>query len=394
MKRIEFTKIGQIDNASIEFGDLTVFVGPQGTGKSICLQLIKLIEDTEYVKSIMRSYGATWHENNFQDFLKAYLGDGMQHIWNREDSAMKVDGALRKPSPRMGSDKAFSMPEERIFYIPAQRVLSMPSGWPQPFSAYSVKDPFVVKNFSENIRLYVDKMGRDDNVFPINKKLKEALREKLNQAIFHGSSICQTSVAGQQEIVLNVAGDAEKQISYKAWSTGQREFVPLLLGCYQLLTAGKVSKHPTVECVVLEEPEMGLHPQAIYAVMSLVFDMLSRGYRVLISTHSTHILDVLWALNEIRSLDLPGKTSVDFACRLLGLDPKNSGVTNMISLVLGLSMKIFGFSYRGQGVGVTDISTLDPDDEDGQISGWGGLSEYSGRVSEIVAEAIAAGGAR
>ncbi len=42
--RIE--RVGPIGQAEIRFGDLTILVGPQASGKSIALQLFKLIHDT------------------------------------------------------------------------------------------------------------------------------------------------------------------------------------------------------------------------------------------------------------------------------------------------------------------------------------------------------------
>ena len=45
MERIKLTSLGQIHEADISFGDLTVFVGEQASGKSILLQLMKLILD-------------------------------------------------------------------------------------------------------------------------------------------------------------------------------------------------------------------------------------------------------------------------------------------------------------------------------------------------------------
>ena len=45
MKRIKVTSLGQIPEADISFGDLTVFVGEQASGKSILLQLVKLVLD-------------------------------------------------------------------------------------------------------------------------------------------------------------------------------------------------------------------------------------------------------------------------------------------------------------------------------------------------------------
>ena len=41
--------------------------------------------------------------------------------------------------------------------------------------------------------------------------------------------------------------------------------------------------------------EMGLHPRAIAVVMLMVFELMARGYRVCISTHSPQVLDAVWA---------------------------------------------------------------------------------------------------
>ncbi|MCY4227950.1 MAG: AAA family ATPase [Gammaproteobacteria bacterium] len=80
---------------------------------------------------------------------------------------------------------------------------------------------------------------------------------------------------------------------------GQREFAPLLLGLYWLCPASKHSKRDDVEWVVIEEPEMGLHPRAIMTFLLLVLELTRRGYKLIISTHSTVVLDLVWALRHI-----------------------------------------------------------------------------------------------
>jgi hypothetical protein len=71
------------------------------------------------------------------------------------------------------------------------------------------------------------------------------------------------------------------------WAAG---FVPLRF--YWLLPPTKVPRRQEVEWVVIEEPEAGLHPNAISAVLLLILDLLARGYRVCLSTHSPHVLMV------------------------------------------------------------------------------------------------------
>ena len=83
------------------------------------------------------------------------------------------------------------------------------------------------------------------------------------------------------------------------WSTGQREFTPLLLGLYWLMPSGKAQKKDNIDWVIIEEPEMGLHPQAISALLLIFLELLRRGYKVIVSTHSAQILELIWAIRFI-----------------------------------------------------------------------------------------------
>ena len=58
--RLTVDNVAQIANADIDFGDLTILVGAQGTGKTIFLQLLKFCVDMEYIKDTMNDFGQTW----------------------------------------------------------------------------------------------------------------------------------------------------------------------------------------------------------------------------------------------------------------------------------------------------------------------------------------------
>ena len=72
-RRLKVENFGPIKHADIMFGSLTVFVGPQATGKSILLQLLKLLEDTPFIKKEFARAGVDW-SGKFTDFLDVYLG--------------------------------------------------------------------------------------------------------------------------------------------------------------------------------------------------------------------------------------------------------------------------------------------------------------------------------
>ncbi|MCS6928774.1 MAG: ATP-binding protein [Saprospiraceae bacterium] len=75
--------------------------------------------------------------------------------------------------------------------------------------------------------------------------------------------------------------------------------MPLLLSLYHLTPPAKVSRREEIKWIVIEEPEMGLHPQAIQTVMLLCLELLSRDYCIAITTHSPVFLELAWAIRHI-----------------------------------------------------------------------------------------------
>ena len=69
METLKVKNLGPIESANISFGDLTLFVGPQATGKSILLQLIKLLADKAYVHKTFEEYGFAWGETQAEVFI-------------------------------------------------------------------------------------------------------------------------------------------------------------------------------------------------------------------------------------------------------------------------------------------------------------------------------------
>jgi len=376
---LKLERIGQIKTADVTFGDLTVLVGPQGTGKSIFLQFLKLAADTGYVHDQLRKHGIDWNRS-LPEFLDVYLGEGMREIWHNGDSAstVTVDNQLidatdlAKPLHR--SKKA------SVFYIPGQRVLSLANGWPRPFTAFSSEDPFAVRDFSETFRILMEQeLGRTETLFPKTNRLKKEYRDLLSQHVFGGFGLRVDRHGSQKRLVLRHT-DTSKPIPYMAWSAGQREFVPLLMGLYWLMPPAKVKRRGEIEWVVIEEPEMGLHPNAISVVLLLVMELLWRGYRVCLSTHSQHVLDVVWALRTIHQRNAD-------TTRLLDVFEvgKTEPLKRLAEEVCKKETRVYYFDRNGL---TKDISNLDPGSQDVSEAGWGGLSEFSGRVNDVVASVV------
>ncbi len=375
--RIAVRNVGQIREADIRFGDLTVLVGPQATGKSIFLQLLKLVIDAPTIHSELRRFNIDWG-NDLRNFLDLYFGEGMAAIWSPNESALSVDGEERDLKEFIKSRRRQHAPEERLFFVPAQRVMSLRDGLTRTFTEYRSGDPFALRAFSERLHnLIQNEFAQKAELFPQSNRLGSAYRDQIGKHIFGGFGLQTDAEKFQRRIALK-GPNSESPLPYLVWSAGQREFVPLLLGFYWLIPPSRVSRRDKLEWVVIEELEMGLHPDAISAVLALVLELLCRGYRVCLSTHSPHVLDVVWALRFLKHQD-GGPRDV---LKMLGLK-STAGTNKMAQEALKKDYRVQFFDRNGR---VKDISSLDPAADDRAEADWGGLTGFSGRVGDIVAE--------
>ena len=378
MERIKITSLGQIAEADISFGDLTVFVGQQASGKSILLQLVKLILDAGDITQTLKKHGFDW-QKKVENFLFLYFGEGMQTIWSQDETTVTIDKADFTPQDALSRRKK----DKTLFLIPAHRVVTLKDGWPRAFTDYATSDPYVVKQFSEELRLLMEKgLGSGEGaIFPQKGRMNKTLRDAIGQSIFGDAEIRLDRSGLRKRIVLEVEGT---QLPFMTWSTGQREFTPLLLGLYWLMPSGKAGKKNNINWVVIEEPEMGLHPQAISALLLTFLELLRRGYKVIISTHSAQILELVWAIRFIaKSKAAPARLR-----QLLDLNANVYSKDLTETILNEKTFKTYYFSRQDKIVNVKDISTLDAEDPDEAVSDWGGLTLFSTKSADVVTEAV------
>lgn len=376
MNGLRLRQIGQITEADLSFGDLTVLVGPQASGKSITLQWLKLLVDTGQIQERLDTYGLDFG-GDLGAFLDVYFGEGMHAIWRAGASEVAVDGKavdVTKRIARRQKDKS-----EKAFLIPAQRVLAMANGWPRPFQAFSAGDPYSVRAFSEQLRVLMEREFTGTGpLFPKNNRLKGDYRTLLQQSVFADFKLSVDKVQSQKRLVLDAGGGP---LPFMVWSAGQREFVPLLLGLYWLMPPAKVARRDKIEWVIIEELEMGLHPRAISAVLLIILELMTRGYKVCLSTHSPQVLELVWALEALRRHQGKADDLLDlFEAR------HSQPLRAMAGQVLGKTSRVYYFDPTGP---VRDITELDPASNEAQEASWGGLLEFSARANAAVAKAVA-----
>lgn len=382
LARLDLRELGPVARADLSFGDLTVFTGPQASGKSVALQTLKLALDRRAVTQTMSRRGLEWGKH-LDAFLDVFYGSGMSSLVG-SGTRIQWDGSplnlksIASYTWRRGHAES----QEVLSYIPAQRVMSVRDGWTRPFNDYLAGDPYVLREFSQRVHDIVQgELSASDLLFPRQQRFNEPLRAVVTKHVLGGYELAVDVDRMQRRFVLrNPAHREWTGLPFLAWSAGQREFVPLLLGLYYLLPAGKVARRNHLDWVVVEEPEMGLHPQAIAATMAFVLEMLRRQYRVVLSTHSTQVLDVAWGL---RTVAANGGSPSD-VLEMLGL-ASTPAMVSAAEMALRADIRTY---YFEQGAPVKDISGLDPIAEDPMEAGWGGLTAFSDAVANVVSRVI------
>lgn len=377
MKKIIVDDFGPIGHAEVEFGDLTILVGAQASGKSLFLELTKLMVDKNSIINNLKKYNYILGKNDQTNLLDAYFGNGMSKAWNKS-TRISIDG--NEPIKTLVIPKGMSgSTEERMFYIPAQRILSMSDGRPKAFSEFDPSCPYVLRQFSETLRIFMAGGfgGKNSVLFPISTRLKKVQRDSFNDTIFHDGKVEMDVESGQRKMKLKIEG---MEMPFMTWSAGQKEFMPLLMGFYCVSgPPTQVFNKEQYEYVVIEEPEMGLHPQAIKAILLQIIELIQSGYKVILSTHSTVPFEFVWAFNILKRSDREGRERA-----LYHLFDKSNRQATTFKDIFNKSIKTYYFTRKNGIVSTVDISSLDATVEDVDISEWGGLSNFASEAADTV----------
>lgn len=397
IKNISIRNLGPIKQADIELGDLTVLVGQQATGKSIFLQTLKLLMDRDHIHKVFNNNNTVF-KGRAEVFLDAYYGKNMSPLWQSATSInanlgprfYTYDEESNEATPQSDDIipinlKDYATPtgkpfndQESVFYIPAQRVMSTPQGITQHFGTYKFGDPYVLRVFSDNLHQLLQTTFATESDLSPEKLLPEMLGKQVKEQVYAGADLVFKEDSDYvRKLMLNIP-DGPQGLPFLTWSAGQREFTPLLLGLYNFFN---LHPHDRMfwKYVVIEEPEMGLHPQAINITLYMILNLLARGHKVLLATHSPQVLDMLWAL---RVFQQHGGTGKDVLA-LFGIE--NDPDTSVADLSLLQTYKVHYFQRSGI---VEDISQLDLGSDNPAQAYWGGLTAFAGRAGDIVADVV------
>lgn len=379
MTKLKVENFGPIKSVDVIFGDLNILIGPQASGKSLFLELFKLVMDKSCIIEILRKYNYILSKTDVDPILDYYFGEGLHSLFSKE-TKIEVSGKKFTTTDLLKPSKGKQNAKESVFYVPAQRILGIADGRPKNFMEFDGSAPFVLKNFSETLRVFIQSgLGNPDVIFPMRNRLKGAVKNSIDESVFHGAKVVIDQSSGQRKMKLNVNNVS---LPFMTWSAGQKEFMPLLLAMYCLSgPPTSVINKDDYKWVIIEEPEMGLHPRAIQTVILEILELIQAGYKVIVSTHSPTLLEFAWVFESLKKL--PEDELKNALCELFSIDKKMTAV-HVLNGLQKKELKTYFFSSEGDGVTSTDISSLDVENENPLIAEWGGLSAFSGKASEVV----------
>lgn len=356
--------LGPIAKADVTFGDLTILTGPQASGKTLFLETFKLVQD---FVDIVDDFLETYYEVEHNSFLDYYYGDNMHSIISKNtriifngknvELEFNYDRSLFEEL----SINSIYPQEENVNYIPAQRSLAVSEGRIK-ISDDFVNSPFVLVKFSS----YLQQIVRTQK-FGI---LREAIKD---YDFLKNAEINMRRTAGSPRLEMTVDNQT---VPYMSWSTGQREFTPLLMALDYFESIDNK------EYIVIEEPEIGLHPRAIIEFMFTVLKLMKKGVKVVISTHSSTPLDFVWTMNRLKH---KGVKSFAALAEMFDFKIKDKDFFNGL---FEKEVKVYYFAPdpKTRKVHSKDISSLDVESEDEDVSNWGGMSLSADRAGSIVSK--------
>jgi hypothetical protein len=315
-------KLGPLGPQKIEIYPLTVFIGKQGTGKSLIAQMLFLFralgdlvklevgrriassrkrivegDTTELVAKVidgLRSGRRRFANLTQPNATIAWRG---RHALTGEMESLRFNAqfATRAIAPtrsllslaKLAAESRAALPFGAMF-VPTERLLFSMLPAAELYRALSL--PLIFESFASELDRLWD-AAADASPDVLETPRLATARDRLKAAL--GGEIHRT--ASNWRWKFNVGGDA-RALDLDMASSGQRSsgyLDTIALGLLALRARKKLGEGFTL---YLEEPEIHLHPDAERLVVELLSVLVANGIRVVLTTHS---LTVLYAVNNL-----------------------------------------------------------------------------------------------
>lgn len=309
-------QLGPIPQCEIAIKPFTLFVGPQGTGKSLLAQVLYFFRALpELIPAAVAATPRREAKDISTESLVRRLLDGLRSPerafarfayesatvrWKPEGEASRVLGfGAYSHNRRVRPDKQLHLYilelmkhyrryDSRAIFIPTERLF-----FSQVRSHLATELLFLPSTYT----WFSDWMQRATNVFerwkngtpdtPRGRWVRNRARVALRgEAVRWRDTWKWKFPRGNEEGILDL----------DMASSGQRATWPIVLLAETLFSMKKRGGLTDAFALYVEEPEIHLHPEAQVAMVEILAYLVNNGFRVVVTTHS---LTVMYALNNL-----------------------------------------------------------------------------------------------
>src|SRR5229473_2011005 len=310
--RIKDGALGPLPACELQLRPLTVFVGPQGSGKSLAAQVLYFFEELPYLVQWLLTTergSASWEAEHIVGFLLDQLRSAGRRFATFANKKVRIDWSRGEPWEIQSLENKAAL-GFRMYRV--NRLVKLSS-----------KDRREVEHLRDyagqrrHVRHHALFFPTERIVTPLLRTIGalRVVRLPITYDLFdhwlveHGVESESEDNDPFETELLNILGGQvlrrgddwkwkfkEGQFDLDLASSGQRAnwSLPYLTRALRI-QAGRSSVAPGLVLFV-EEPEIHLHPEAQVGVVRLLARMVNLGFRVVVTTHS---LDVLYAVNNL-----------------------------------------------------------------------------------------------
>jgi len=309
VKRGHLGPIRQFPEGGLRVYPFTLFIGKQGTGKSLVSQLIYFFRNLPF---LVQTYRAQLGPDAGPEVIVRQALDDLRSARRAFAVFAAPSASLTYISPRyprglgIGLDKRNrrvypqkSLQEEikrlergrgvgrlgDALYIPAERVLyshaRSPEVWrilPLPYFTLG-RFAAVLEEAGSVFKDWPNGQPDTEEGRWVRERGKQALAGEVHRV----GDYWKWDFGGEERLDIDMA------------SSGQKANWPLVLLAEALFSWRRDREIPEDFAIHVEEPEIHLHPAAQVAMVNILAYLVNHGFRVLVTTHS---LTVLYALNN------------------------------------------------------------------------------------------------
>lgn len=307
------------DPLALTIKPLSVFIGPQGTGKSLLSQLLYFFHDTEYllsnyfaqegpdatVRKVVEGIRAGELTNRA---LASFLTTPKVHVQHGNAAGKKREIALYRSNRQINPLSPFKKEVEKwlqqlvddpsfsgklfakALFVPAERTFYSRFINASPALLGDRALPITMREFSKALGRAADTHQAWPNETAIPREAQQI------------AALVKTELGGEATIATR--GPYARQWQWRPESSPQPMEIEMAssgqMGAWPLVSTIQAlfgwPKEQRPQFIHIEEPETHLHPAAQVAIVNMLAFLVNQGFKLVITTHS---LELLYAVNNL-----------------------------------------------------------------------------------------------